>query len=138
MYSDLTRFFHSAETFTLLDMMKSTYGSQQNLSDICVQTAGIDCNKKIRPLITIFSIRIRGTPWQWQLSTCWQFTVASVLTRHSRIIINSLSTCWQLSKASALRWHRMMFITHSHFCYDIKYTAKEDTKFCKGGSNRTL
>jgi hypothetical protein len=31
-----------------------------------------------------------------------------------------------------------MFITHSHFCYDIKHTTKEDTKFCKGGSNKTL
>jgi hypothetical protein len=46
MYSDLTRFFHSAETFTLLDMVKSIYSSQQNLTDICVQTAGIYCNKK--------------------------------------------------------------------------------------------
>jgi hypothetical protein len=30
-----------------------------------------------------------------------------------------------------------MFITHNHFCYYIKYTAKEDTKFCKGGSNNS-
>jgi len=27
-------------------MMKSIYGSRQNLGDICVQTAAIDCNKK--------------------------------------------------------------------------------------------
>jgi hypothetical protein len=44
MYSDLTRFFHSAETFTLLDMMQSIYGSQHNSGNIYVQTAGTDCN----------------------------------------------------------------------------------------------
>ena len=42
------------------------------------------------------------------------------------------TACLQLAKASALRWHRQMFITHSHFCYDIQYTAKEDTQTLQG------
>ena len=43
-------------------------------------------------------------------------------------MINSLFTSLQLAEASALRWHTQMFITHSHFCYDIKYIAKEGTQ----------